>query len=135
MKHAFAFVSLLLLFSCSQQEELAAPQSVDPQPGVFNGTEGGPIDLAIARSWQKNWQTAHPEQPKGLFYGREILLELLAKEGSMGIRFDPGYDEEGKLHLLLYSTDKNGNNLLEGSIQVVNDADECPPNYPDPGIE
>lgn len=120
----------LLLFSCSQQEELASPQSTPETPGVFNGAEGGPIDLAVAQSWQKSWKQAHPEQVQALFYGRETLEKLLDKEGAMGIRFYPGYDAEGKLHLLLYSTDKNGNNILSGSFEVMNDGKHCPPDCP-----
>ena len=117
----------LLLISCAQQEEVASPQSTLEQPGVFNGTEGGPIDLALAQSWQQNWKQAHPDQVQNIFYGRDILQELLAKEGAMGIRFYPGYDVEGKLHLLLYSTDKNGDNLISGSLQVANFGLMCPP--------
>ena len=117
----------LLLTSCAQQEEIATPQNTLNQPGIFNGTEGGPMDLAVAQSWEHNWQKTHPNQPNALFYGREILEELLAKEGAMGIRFYPGYDEEGRLHLLLYSTDKNGNNLMDGGLQVANFGYLCPP--------
>ena len=123
----------LLMAACTQQEELASPQAALEQPGVFKGTEGGPIDLALAHNWQQNWQKAHPELPRGLFFGREILETMLAQKGTVGLRFYPGYDEEGKLHLMMYSTDKNGNNILSDLTLVSNYSVPCPPNCPGGG--
>ena len=117
----------LLLISCAQQEEVATPQNTLNQPGIFNGTEGGPMDLAVAQSWEQNWQKAHPDLPKGLFFGREILETMLAQKGTVGLRFYPGYDEEGKLHLMMYSTDKDGNDILTEPIQASQYSTPCPP--------
>ena len=119
---------VLLMASCTPQDEAAVsePQSIE-RPGVFNGTEGGPMDLAVAQSWEQNWQKAHPNQPKGLFYGKETINAMLNQQGAVGIRFYPGYDEEGKLHLMMYSTDKNGNDILTEPIQVSQIATPCPP--------
>lgn len=121
------FVCILLVSCTAQEEPELSQREVSSQPGVFNGTEGGPIDLAVAQSWQENWKVAQPDQPEGLFFGRQILEEMLAKEGAVGIRFYPGIDQEGKLHLLMYGTDKNGNSILTGAVQAANFSIDCPP--------
>ena len=119
---------VLLMVSCTPQDEAAVsePQSIE-RPGVFNGTEGGPMDLAVAQSWEQNWQKTHPDLPRGLFFGREILETMLAQKGTVGLRFYPGYDEEGKLHLMMYSTDKDGNDILTEPIQASQYSTPCPP--------
>ena len=79
---------------------------------VFDGTEGGPIELKLASEWTHRWQAENPEGTRAHFYGREILQKLLDQEGSMGIRFYYGLDEKGTRQLVLVGVNANGEDLL-----------------------
>ncbi|WP_299824001.1 hypothetical protein [uncultured Pontibacter sp.] len=95
----------------------------------FDGTEGAPIDRALAAEWTANYRRAEAEGAentviKAHFYGREILQRLLDQEGCMGIRIYYARDEKGQKQLVLVGADAAGNDVED---LVVDSSKICPP--------
>jgi hypothetical protein len=97
---------------------------------TFDGTEGDPISFEIAQSWIGNYRDEHPAETEAHFFGRDILTQLLAEEGSVGIRVYYGLDENGNKQLILVGVDTNGGNLLPsatgGDNIIVDMSYPCP---------
>ncbi|TXK49109.1 hypothetical protein FVR03_06920 [Pontibacter qinzhouensis] len=95
---------------------------------VFNGSEGGEIDLATAKALTQNYRDKQndPDVVKAHFFGREVLERLLAQKDCVGARMYYGLDEEGKKQLILVGVDANGTDLEDGII--LDKSSPCPPN-------
>ncbi|MFT2009589.1 hypothetical protein ACMA1I_12995 [Pontibacter sp. 13R65] len=94
---------------------------------VFNGNEGGEIDLATAKAWIGNYSEKLMESDvvKAHFFGKEVLQRLLAQEGCMGARMYYGIDHDGQKQLILVGVDAYGKDLEEGII--LDKSSPCPP--------
>ncbi|WP_187263322.1 hypothetical protein [Pontibacter beigongshangensis] len=94
---------------------------------VFNGNEGGEIDLATAQAWTQNYRDMHKNEDvvKAHFFGREVLQRLLAQDGCMGARMYYGIDDSGKKQLILIGVDADGNDQEDGI--VLDKSSSCPP--------
>lgn len=111
---------------------------------TFDGTEGDPIDLDLARSWANNFREQNTTGTIAHFFGTEILNQLLAEEGCVGLRIYYGIDDEGNRQLLIVGVDEKGNDLLpatgvdgrvndDGNI-VADFSYPCPTYCSGPGI-
>jgi len=108
----------------------------------FNGQEGDPIPLETAQGWTANFQTANPTGTKAHFFGAEILKQILAQEGCVGIRMYYALDDKGKRQLVLVAANSEGENLVPRSSNrdgdeeyIVADASyPCPSFCPPSGI-
>lgn len=69
------------------------------------------------------YRLANPGTIKGRFFGRDILEELLAQEGCMGIRIYYGLDDDAIPQLVLVGADANENDMLD---LVVDTSTPCP---------
>lgn len=92
---------------------------------AFNGTEGAPITLDVAGAWTENYRTQNPTLVKGVFYGRDILEQILAQPGCQGIRFYFALDNLNKNTLVAVGADAQENDQLNGVIADV--SSPCPP--------
>lgn len=79
---------------------------------VFNGREGGTITLATGKDLTARFRTNFSSQPKGRFFGKEILNSILNQSNCQGIRMYFGQDNNGVLQLVLCGADENGNDML-----------------------
>jgi hypothetical protein len=83
---------------------------------MFTGSEGQQIPLTEAVSMTANFRTAYPNSIKALFYGSEILNDILDQEDVVGIRMYFAIDEDGAKQLVLVGVDASGNDLYEGIV-------------------
>lgn len=80
---------------------------------AFNGTEGGKITLNEGAALTAAYRNRYPSETKGHFFGRDILLQILAQEDCMGIRIYYGIGESGQKELVLVGADTEENDLTE----------------------
>jgi hypothetical protein len=93
---------------------------------AFNGTEGNPIDHSIASEWTKNYREASPGKLIAHFFGRDVLLNILAQENCQGIRFYYGLDGEVQ-QILAVGADNEENDQLDGNSIVADESTDSPP--------
>jgi hypothetical protein len=97
---------------------------------MFTGTEGEEISLETASAWTANFRSEHPYSIKALYYGRNILLDMLDQENCVGLRFYFAIDSEGAKQLVIVGVDADGNDLYNG---IVADRGKPCPTYCDDG--
>lgn len=90
---------------------------------AFDGSEGGLISLDSASAMTAAYRSANRDGILAHFFGKDILEELLAQEGCMGIRMYYGIDEEGVQQLVIVGADANENDMLE---KVADLSSPCP---------
>ena len=93
---------------------------------AFDGTEGDPIDPIKAGEWTRRYREINPGKVQGYFFGRDVLLALLAQPETKGIRFYYGLNDQTPQ---LVAVGANGlqNDQLGKAFIVADDARPCPP--------
>ncbi|MBL7856294.1 MAG: hypothetical protein JNM57_01295 [Cyclobacteriaceae bacterium] len=142
----FSIIVFALLASCeeSMDEEkpivMKAKSEARPQRLAsnyknykFTGNEGDPIDYQVARKWVANYQAKENGGNVAHFFGYEIIKDILALEGSMGIRMYYALDDQGQRQIILVGVDENGENITPsengrkaGEGVVVDASYPCP---------
>lgn len=89
------------------------------------GTEGGAISKETAERWINRYRNS---VPKGVvtahLFGRQIIDQVLAQQGCVGVRIYYATDDNGAKQLVVYGV----NNLGDGIEQVIADQGiPCPP--------
>jgi hypothetical protein len=92
---------------------------------AFNGTEGSAIDHSTAAEWTKAYREAQPNEPLARFFGRDILLSILAQADCQGIRFYYGLNESVP-QLLAVGADSEENDQIQERL-IADDAPMSPP--------
>jgi hypothetical protein len=77
---------------------------------AFNGTEGEIITLAEGAAMTAAWRRSNANG-NAVYYGKNIINQLLAQPGVVGIRFHFGIDN-GKNTLVLTGVDADENDVL-----------------------
>jgi hypothetical protein len=83
-------------------------------------TIGEEIGLELGTQMVKGYQKANPSDVHSYLIGRDIIDQILAQPGCVGIKFFNALNEHGKKTLVYLGVDKNGDAILE--ISVVNTA-------------
>ena len=106
-----------------------------PNNYTFDGTEGGLISKQTANTYRENYQqgpcytwnqgiVAH-------YFGSDIIEELLAQQGAVGIRayYGSKVNPENVLvpELIIYAVDAQGNNI---EAKIADLSKPCPPFCP-----
>lgn len=78
---------------------------------AFNGTEGEIITLAEGAAMTKQWRRTN-SNGNAVYYGKDILNQLLEQSDCVGIRFYFAVDSDGKNTLVLAGVDADGNDIL-----------------------
>jgi hypothetical protein len=90
----------------------------------FKGTEGEIITLTEASDWTATYRAQMATgDPKGHFFGKDILNDLLAQSGCMGIRIYYGIDDEEQKVLILVGADANTDDMTD---KVADKSIPCP---------
>ena len=82
-------------------------------PAQFDGREGGQITLAAGAALTSTFRTNFSSQPKGRFFGREILESILAQTDCVGIRFYFGQNSNNQFELVICGADAAGDDMLD----------------------
>ena len=100
----------------------------------FNGPEGSPVGLSTAAALTKKCREVTPHGLLGHFFGRDILLNLLAQEGCMGIRPCHGLGGGGVQQLVAVGAGAEENDQLGTGCLVADEAMPCPPSLGSPNV-
>lgn len=132
------------VLSCNEQENLKPASSTQGPVGSpkFDGTEGDPIDLTVAKRWTANYRAINSTGVQAHYFGNEIIKELLDRPGCVGIRMYYAIDDEGERKLLLIGVDGKGENMMpsadgrsaDGDDPIVDFSFPCPSYCPTNGI-
>lgn len=92
----------------------------------FNGNEGEVISLSTAAGWTANYrdQMGHGD-PKGHFFGKSKIQDILDQSGCVGIRMYHGIDDDDQKVIILVGVDADENDMTSGTI--VERSIFCPP--------
>lgn len=89
----------------------------------FTGNEGAMISLSEARTLISNYKTSskfrNNQNVKGIFFGKDHLMELLNQKGCKGIRVYYGIEKDGSKHvprMVLVGADEKMNDMINGKI-------------------
>jgi len=79
---------------------------------------GEEIGYELGAQMVKDFQVANPLDVQYYVIGRNIIAQILAQPGCVGIKFYNAYNELGEKTLVYVGIDKNGNALV--SYKLVN---------------
>ena len=83
---------------------------------------GEDIGLSAGKQMIKAFREANTDATAGYYIGRNILNEILAQPGCVGINFRKGLNEINQEHLVYTGVDAEGKDILEYSV-VINSGD------------
>ncbi len=81
---------------------------------------GEEISHELGAQMVKDFQVANPSEVKSYYIGKNIISQILAQPGCVGIKFYNAYNEEGKKTLVYVGVDEFGKNIMEYTV-VNND--------------
>ncbi|GAB2959409.1 hypothetical protein GCM10027048_28490 [Hymenobacter coalescens] len=90
---------------------------------AFNGDEGSIIDLQVGIEMTSQFREDYPGVNKGVFFGKNLLNQLLDQDGAMGIRFYFGVNDSQALSLVLVAADAEEKDM---TALVGDHGKECP---------
>jgi hypothetical protein len=91
----------------------------------FNGNEGSVISLTDAADLTANYRaTIVPGSTKGMFVGRNKVLNILNQQGCMGVRIYLGMNKNGDIELVVVGADSSEDDMEQGVI--VDSMIRCP---------
>lgn len=96
---------------------------------AFNGTEGGAITITDGAALTAEHRLKNPTALKARFFGKDILNQILAQDGCMGIRFYFGQNEDGVRELVICGADEFEDDILD---LVADLSRPCPSDCPTP---
>src|SRR5262245_8757626 len=77
---------------------------------------GEEIGYELGTQMVKDYQVANPQDTPFYTIGRNIIDQILAQPGCVGMRFYNAYNEMGEKTLVYIGLDENGQGLFEYSI-------------------
>jgi hypothetical protein len=83
---------------------------------------GEAIDHNLAKTFINSYKEAHPESFTAVVIGRNIIEQILAQPGCVGIRFIDAINEEGQKTLVYIGVDAAGKDILEKIVVERNGA-------------
>lgn len=110
-------------------------------PPKYDGSDGGRIDLTTARQWAQNYRNANPNDIRSHYFGRDVLDQILAQPGCVGIRAYYALNDKNEKEILVLGVDRVGNSMLPanpaitpGDNSIMDVSFPCPPFCP-PGTD
>ncbi len=77
---------------------------------------GEEIGQELGAQMVKDYQAANPNDVKSYVVGRDIINQILAQPGCVGIRFHNAYDEKGVKTLVYVGLDAEGSDITEYTL-------------------
>ncbi len=81
---------------------------------------GEEISHELGAQMVKDFQVANPSEVKSYYIGKNIISQILAQPGCVGIKFYNAYNEVGQKTLVYVGVDEFGKNIMEYTV-VNND--------------
>ncbi len=97
---------------------------------AFNGTEGELITLKEAEQYTANHRNSMVMNDAiSHYFGRNVIEQILAQPGCVGIRFYHGKEDNGSKNLVMVGANSAQNDMIDGLI--ANKSVSCPIICPD----
>jgi len=77
---------------------------------------GEAIDHTLAKQFINSYKETHPESFTAVVIGRNILEQILAQPGCVGVRFIDAINEEGQKTLVYIGVDAAGKDILKNVV-------------------
>lgn len=77
---------------------------------------GEEVGLALGTEMVNNYRKANPIDVQWYMVGREIIEQILAQPGCVGLKFYNAYNEVGQKTLVYVGVNENGETILEYSV-------------------
>lgn len=122
-----------------EKELIVVKGKVIEQEKGYHANVGKDIGFEAGAKMIKRHFDENPDDVIAHFMGKNIIEEILAQPGCVGVRFFYGLNETGIRQLVLAGVDKDGNNILEFDVVgedgkifkrrgiVADMAKSCPP--------
>ena len=81
---------------------------------------GAEISIETATEFTKSYADAHPNENLSYHLGRNIIEQILAQPGCVGMRFYYGYNTQGQKTLVYVGMDASGNDLVKKTMVTEN---------------
>ncbi|HEY4107491.1 hypothetical protein [Puia sp.] len=81
---------------------------------------GEEISHETATEFVESYKQKHAGEREGYILGRNIIDQILAQPGCVGMRFYYGLNEEGQKTLVYVGIDANGQDLLKKTVVMQN---------------
>lgn len=78
----------------------------------FNGSEGSLIDIKEGAAMTAAYREAQPGNNLCIFFGSNMLKELMEQDGAMGLRFYFAHGSDGKMALVTVAANGEGRDML-----------------------
>jgi hypothetical protein len=104
--------------SYDKNQPAPAPAKSTVGDYTFTGKESDFIAPEIATAWMANYRQQNPGEREGHFFGNEIIQQLLAQKGAVGIRMYYALDDKGQKQLILVATDAKGKDLVPADAKL-----------------
>lgn len=112
-----------------------------PAQPLYDGSDGGRIDLATASQWALNYRNDHPGETRSHYFGRQVLDQILAQSDCKGIRIYYAKNDNNEKELLVVGVDGAGRSMFPvssgiapGDYSIMDISFPCPPICP-PGSD
>src|SRR5215213_1349656 len=77
---------------------------------------GEEVGLELGTQMIKSYRQANPTDVQWYMVGREIIEQILAQPGCVGLKFYNAYNEAGEKTLVYVGIDQNGKGILEYTV-------------------
>jgi hypothetical protein len=91
---------------------------VQTKQSTFTANVGEEIGLELGAQFISSYRKANPSDVTSYYVGRNILEQVLAQPGCVGIRFYNAYNEAGEKTLVYIGVNAEGTNML--NVTTVN---------------
>ena len=113
-----------------------------PTNPKYDGTDGGPIDLATAKKWVKNFRDSvkDTDEVRSHYFGCNVISKILQQEGCTGLRIYYALNDKHEKEILILGVNDKGVNMLpasgvlgDGGNTIADISYPCPPTCPPDG--
>jgi hypothetical protein len=77
---------------------------------------GEEISHETAAEFRKSYEQSHPTEARGYALGRNIIDQILAQPGCVGMRFYYGMNEVGQKTLVYVGVDADGKDIVKRTV-------------------
>ena len=87
---------------------------------LYDGSDAGPIDLNLAKSWVAKFKkNAGPNEIQSRYFGRDVIDQILAQQGCTGLRIYYAINDGGERVMIISGVDSTGANMVSTSPTLV----------------
>jgi hypothetical protein len=102
------------------QQTTKLTNMVQTKMTAFTATAGEEIGLELGSTFISSYRTANPTDVMSYYVGRNILEQVLAQPGCVGIRFYNAYNEMNEKTLVYVGVSAQGSDMLNVTTVNVN---------------